>query len=121
MGQRLNDYLAKVMPEVKELTVSDLNAKTIGQDIVLVDVRDPDEWARGVIPNAVCISRGTLEVKIEQVFPDLKTPLLLQCGGGTRSAFAAKALQDMGYEEVYSLKGGFRDWVASGGDIEMIA
>lgn len=121
MGERLNRYLSELMPEVKELTVSDLKSKTLGKDLILIDVRDPDEWARGVIPNAVCISRGTLECKIEQVFPDSSTPLLLQCGGGTRSAFAAKALQDMGYEEVYSLQGGFRDWVASGGDIEMIA
>ena len=121
MGQRLNHYLSAIMPEVQELTVSDLKEKTIGQDLVLIDVRDPDEWAKGVIPNAICISRGTLECKIEQVFPDPSTPLLLQCGGGTRSAFAAKALQDMGYEAVYSLKGGFREWLASGGDIEMIA
>lgn len=121
MGDRLKTYLDSIMPEVKEMTVTELKEKKLGEDLILVDVRDPDEWVRGVIPNAVCISRGTLEVKVEQVFPDPKTPLLLQCGGGTRSAFAAKALKDMGYEEVYSLKGGFRDWVASGGDVELMS
>ncbi len=66
---------------------------------LLVDVRERDEWAEGHIPGAVHVPRGFLESRIEQVAPDRARPLVLYCAGGTRSAFAAKTLTDLGYAE----------------------
>src|SRR5260370_11492900 len=73
----------------------------------LVDVRDADEWRQGHIPQAVAIPRGFLELRIEEKVPDHKTPVILQCASGTRSLLAARALREMGYDNIYNLTGGF--------------
>jgi molybdopterin/thiamine biosynthesis adenylyltransferase/rhodanese-related sulfurtransferase len=81
---------------------------------VLVDVREVDEWDEGHIPGAVHVPRGNLESRIEQAAPDRARPLLLYCAAGARSAFAAKSLEELGYENVTSLAGGYTDWKRNG-------
>src|SRR5438128_11946326 len=88
-----------------------------GDRPVVVDVREHDEWEQGHIPGAVHVPRGNLESRIEGVVPDRSTPVVLYCASAARSAFAAKSLQELGYEEVYSLAGGFTDWKRNGYDI----
>ncbi|PAP75714.1 rhodanese-like domain-containing protein [Rubrivirga marina] len=85
-----------------------------GEDMVLVDVREPDEWDRGHLPGAVAMPRGVLERDIEAAFPDPDAPLVLYCGGGYRSALAARALEQMGYANVRSMDGGWRAWTEAG-------
>ncbi len=80
-------------------------------------MRERDEWAEGHIPGAVHVPRGHLESRIEQVAPDRRRPLLLYCAGGSRSAFATKTLEELGYENVVNLEGGFTDWKRNGGDV----
>lgn len=82
---------------------------------ILVDVREPDEVEQGAIPGAVAIPRGYLELRIEGAVPDKDTPLVVYCAGGTRSALAARSLQDLGYTDVVSLAGGFDGWKEAGG------
>ena len=77
---------------------------------VLLDVREGDEWRQGHIPQAVGIPRGFLELRVEEKVPDHKTPIILQCASGTRSLLAARALREMGYENLYNLTGGFNSW-----------
>ena len=77
---------------------------------VIVDVRESDEWRQGHIPKAVAIPRGFLELRIEEKVPDHKTPVILQCASGTRSLLAARALRELGYENVYNMTGGFSAW-----------
>lgn len=60
------------------------------------------------------LSKGILEVKIEEKVPDPGTPIILYCGGGNRSALAAENLQRMGYTNVASLAGGFKAWKDQG-------
>jgi sulfur-carrier protein adenylyltransferase/sulfurtransferase len=81
---------------------------------VLVDVREKNEWEEGHIPGAVHIPRGYLEQTIERVVSDRRTPVVLYCAGGVRSAFAAKTMQDMGYENVMSMEGGYSRWKDEG-------
>ena len=81
---------------------------------LLVDVREQDEWDEGHISGAVHIPRGHLESRIERAAPDPAQRVLLYCSAGNRSAFAAKTLEDMGYEDVVSLAGGFTDWKRNG-------
>jgi len=83
---------------------------------VVLDVREPDEYEQGAIPGAVHIPRGQLESNIEGRIPDRTTPLVVYCAGGTRSAFAAKTLSDMGYTDVVSVTGGFNRWKDEGRD-----
>ncbi len=85
-----------------------------GEKIVVVDVREESEWARGHIPGAVYIGKGVIERDIEQKVPDKNATLVLYCGGGFRSALAADNLQKMGYKNAISMDGGWRGWTESG-------
>jgi rhodanese-related sulfurtransferase len=85
-----------------------------GEKMIIVDVREDNEWARGHIPGAVHLGKGVIERDIEKAIPDKETPLVLYCGGGFRSALAADNLQKMGYRNVISMDGGWRGWTESG-------
>ena len=85
----------------------------------LVDVREPDEWTEGHIPGAVLVPRGNLESRIERVVPDRSRPIVLYCAVGARSAFAAKSLEELGYENVSSLAGGFTEWKRNGYPVQL--
>ena len=80
----------------------------------LVDVREKEEWLRGTLPNALHLGKGVIERDIEAQIPDQHTEIILFCGGGYRSALAAENLQRMGYKNVYSMDGGFREWREAG-------
>jgi len=96
---------------VQEITVPEYREQEkAGDGMILIDVREDHEWARGRIPGATHMSRGVIERDIERTFADKNTPLVLYCGGGYRSALAADNLQQMGYVNVRSLSGGFREW-----------
>ncbi|MCK8514815.1 molybdopterin-synthase adenylyltransferase MoeB [Methylonatrum kenyense] len=84
------------------------------QGAVLLDVRDQDEVAAGSPDDAVRLGRSFLELRIEDRVPDLNTPLMVLCGGGTRSLFAAEDLLRLGYAEVSSVSGGFNRWKNDG-------
>ncbi len=84
-----------------------------------IDVREADEWQEGHLPGAVHVPRGYLESRIEGVVPDKSQPVILYCAAANRSAFAAKTLEELGYEHVYSLAGGFTDWKRNGLEITM--
>jgi molybdopterin/thiamine biosynthesis adenylyltransferase/rhodanese-related sulfurtransferase len=81
---------------------------------VVLDVREPDEYEQGAIPGSLHIPRGNLESNVEPRVPEHDTKLIVFCAGGNRSAFAAKTLQDMGYTDVVSVKGGFNRWKDEG-------
>src|ERR671936_656607 len=80
----------------------------------IVDVRERDEWDEGHLPGAVHVPRGYLESRIEATVPDRSRPVLVYCAAGNRSAFAAKTLEELGYEHVVSLAGGYTDWKRNG-------
>ncbi len=82
----------------------------IAEGATLLDVREPDETAQGVVPESVLIVRGNLEAQVESRIPNKDTELVVMCAGGVRSAFAAKTLADLGYTNVASMDGGFNRW-----------
>jgi molybdopterin/thiamine biosynthesis adenylyltransferase/rhodanese-related sulfurtransferase len=79
-----------------------------------LDVRELDEYEQGMIPGAVFIPRGHLESQSENKLPQRDAPIVIYCAGGTRSAFAAKTLSDLGYTDVVSMTGGFGRWKNEG-------
>ena len=81
---------------------------------VVLDVREPDEYEQGALPGAVHIPRGHLESQVENRVQDHDAPIVVYCAGGTRSAFAAKTLTDLGYTDVVSMAGGFNKWKNEG-------
>jgi molybdopterin/thiamine biosynthesis adenylyltransferase/rhodanese-related sulfurtransferase len=109
------DLLQQVKAEIDEVDVPRAREILEGAEPpLLVDVRELDEWTEGRIPGAVHVPRGFLESRIEQAAPDHTQPILVYCAGGNRSAFAAKTLGELGYENVSSLAGGYTDWKRSG-------
>jgi len=85
-----------------------------GEKMILVDVREDSEWARGHVPGAIHLGKGIIERDIERAIPDKNATVILYCGGGFRSALAADNLQKMGYRNVISMDGGWRGWTEAG-------
>ena len=85
-----------------------------GEQLVLIDVRDPDEYRDGYIEPATNISRGFLEFRIGTAVADPSSPIVVYCQSGLRSMLAAKVLVDLGYQNVVNLQGGFQKWTQSG-------
>jgi molybdopterin/thiamine biosynthesis adenylyltransferase/rhodanese-related sulfurtransferase len=83
-------------------------------DAALLDVREKYEWDEGHIPGARHVPRGYLELRVENTVPDKSTPVVLYCAGGVRSVLAARTLQEMGYQHVTSVEGGFTAWKDAG-------
>ncbi len=85
---------------------------------VLIDVREDNEWAAGHAAGSIHLGKGIIERDIETKVPDKSTTMVLYCGGGFRSALAADALRQMGYENAISLDGGWRAWTGAGLPVE---
>jgi rhodanese-related sulfurtransferase len=83
-----------------------------GESFHLVDVREEGEVARGRIKGARHIGKGVIERDIEKAIPDPGADIVLYCGGGFRSLLAAETLQRMGYTNVKSMAGGWREWTS---------
>ena len=99
---------------VTEVSPQETASKSHSGGAVIVDVREKNEWDEGHIPDAIHLSRGTIESEIEEKVPDLNAVIICHCGGGGRSALAAESLQKMGYKNVRSMAGGFKAWKAAG-------
>ena len=112
------DLIRRVKSEVHEVSPEQAREMS-ARGALIVDVREGDEWVQGHIPGALFIPRGFLELRIEEKVPDKSAELVLQCAGGTRSALAAKALQELGYTRVSSMAGGFGKWKEAGLPIEV--
>lgn len=108
----------EALRSVPEVTAADLDSRLRnGEEIAVIDVREPDEFAKGKIPGAFTIPRGVLEMQVDGRLPHDAT-VVLYCGGGARSALACRSLADMGYEKVENLQGGWQAWVNSGLPVE---
>ena len=109
----------QVKAEIDEVDASRARELLGEGEAAAVDVRERDEWEEGHIPGAVHIPRGSLEGRIENAVPDRSQPIVVYCAGGSRSAFAARTLEELGYENVASLAGGFTDWKRNGFPFEL--
>ena len=100
---------------VRDMTVEQTRKRlSEAPGLHVVDVREDSEWAAGHIPGATHLGKGVIERDIEAAIPDRNAEIVLYCGGGFRSVLAADAIQKMGYTNVASMAGGWRDWTASG-------
>ena len=111
---RFEKLVANAKKNITEISPTDAAAKMKGGDAVIVDVREKDEWDEEHIPHAIHLSRGTIELDIEEKFPDSNATIICHCGGGGRSALATESLQKMGYKNVRSMAGGLKAWKAAG-------
>jgi phage shock protein E len=118
MATRFEKLVSEAKKHVREISPPEAAEAAKRGGALIIDVRDPEESKASHIANAKTISRGTLEIEIEELVPDISTPIICYCGGGGRSALAAESLQRMGYTKVKSIAGGFKAWQAEGLPIE---
>jgi rhodanese-related sulfurtransferase len=111
---RFEKLVAEAKKNIREISPADAAAKSQSGEAVIVDVREKDEWDEEHLPGAIHMSRGTIELDIEEKVPDTNAMIICHCGGGGRSALAAESLQNMGYKNVRSMAGGFKAWKAAG-------
>lgn len=116
----VSQYVASVKKQIKTINMADFKMAIDRKDVgLLVDVREPGEFADGHIAGAINIPRGLIEFTIwsEVGFPD-KTDtarkLTLYCASSGRCALAAKSLQDLGFTNVASVDMKLADWVKAG-------
>lgn len=96
------------------LTATELRDRTQDTNLVLIDVRNPDEVARGVLPGARHVSLTRLRDALADLDRlDRDTPLVVYCAGGYRSSIAASLLRAAGFSDVSDLLGGFGAWAAT--------
>jgi sulfur-carrier protein adenylyltransferase/sulfurtransferase len=115
------ELLQQVKGEIEEIDAARTRPFLEDGSAAIVDVRERDEWDEGHLPGAVHVPRGHLESRIERAAPDKERPVIVYCAAGNRSAFAAKTLEELGYEHVFSLAGGFTDWKRNGLPFEIPA
>jgi sulfur-carrier protein adenylyltransferase/sulfurtransferase len=114
------EILQQVKAEIEEVSSAEADELSRSDEPPLfVDVRERDEWDEGIVPGAIWIARGQLESRIEGLVPDKDRELVLYCSAGSRSAFAAKTLGELGYTRVSSMAGGFVDWKRNGFEVQM--
>jgi molybdopterin/thiamine biosynthesis adenylyltransferase/rhodanese-related sulfurtransferase len=106
------ELLAAAKADIREIDPAAAESRL--DDATFLDVRELDEYEQGMIPGSVFIPRGHLESQVENKIPDHDKPVVVYCAGGTRSAFAAKTLEDLGYRDVVSMAGGFGRWKNEG-------
>src|SRR6266850_3365015 len=111
----LKEMLAEARQVIPEQGPLDLQRRlAAAEPLTVIDVRDPDEFRDGHIEAATNISRGFLEFRVGSAVTDPTTPIVLYCQTGLRSMLAAKALHELGYQNVVNLQGGFQKWAQSG-------
>jgi len=108
-GPRFHQIVNDAKAHVREITAQQA-ADEQRAGSLLIDVREAEEFSKEHAAGAIPMSRGTLELKIEEKAPDAATPIICYCGGGSRSALAAESLRRMGYTNVSSLIGGYKAW-----------
>ncbi len=109
---RFEKLVAEAKKKITEISPQDTAAKSKSGEALIVDVRD--EWDEEHIPGAMHMSRGTIELDIEEKVPDTNALIICHCGGGGRFALAAESLQKMGYKNVRYMAGGFKAWKNAG-------
>lgn len=112
------DLIDEAKQQIREVTPEEVrNMQARNEPVVYLDVREPNEWNLGRLPNAVHLPRGNLEGKVEGIVGrDQK--VVVYCARGNRSALAALTMKQMGYENVSSMARGIQGWADINGDIE---
>jgi len=111
------DLVREAIAIAGEITPSELSPKM--GSVVLIDCREPEEFARGVIPGASLVPRGSIESAVARAGLAQDAPIVIYCASGARSALAARTLHEMGYTSATSLAGGIQRWMMEGGTVEV--
>ncbi len=111
---RFQKLVAQAKQRITEISTDEAQRQVESGEAILIDVREESDWREGHARGSTHLSRGIIELEIEEHIPDLKQPIICYCGGGSRSALVAESLQKMEYENVRSMAGGLRAWKGAG-------
>src|SRR5436305_6034787 len=112
------ELLRQIKSRIDEVEPAEVREQA-SNGAAVIDVREPEEWAAGHIPGALHVPKSYLESRIEGAVPDRSGHVVLYCASGNRSAWAARTLiEDLGYEHVESMTGGFTLWKDRGYEVE---
>jgi rhodanese-related sulfurtransferase len=112
------DLIEEARQQIEEVTAEEVRAmQARGDSVVYLDVREPNEWNLGRLPQAVHLPRGNLETKVEALI-DRSQKVVIYCARGNRSALAALTMKQMGYGNVASMARGFQGWADISGEVE---
>ncbi|HAU0118908.1 TPA: sulfurtransferase, partial [Legionella pneumophila] len=107
--------VAEAKNRINEISPQILKSKIDNNEkLIIIDVRETDEWETGKIPNAIHLSKGIIERDIEKIITDNQSNIVVYCSGGYRCALVADTLQKMGYTNVFSLDTGLQGWLDAG-------
>ena len=108
------DLLKQAKETVREVDPGEAEAMLERGGVAFLDVREPEEYEQGALPNAIPLPRGNLEFSVEGKLPDKSGTVVVYCASGVRSVFAAKTMGELGYSDVASMSGGFNKWKDEG-------
>jgi rhodanese-related sulfurtransferase len=115
VAAQVRAMLEKTKGEIKRVTAADVKAAIDTKEkAVILDVRDPEEFAAGRLPGAINVTRGKLEFRIAAAVPDLNTKIYVYCLTAARSAFATKTLNDLGYKNAVQMDESLEAWIKAG-------
>ncbi len=113
------DMVAKAKASVQKVSAADVKAMIDKKEkVILLDVRDPQEFAAGHLPGAMNISRGTLEFVVFNKITDQNAKIVVYCKTAARSALATKTLNDLGYKNAILMNASYEDWIKAGYPVE---
>jgi sulfur-carrier protein adenylyltransferase/sulfurtransferase len=110
-AKTFQDFVSEAKTRIREISQADFRQWADDKkNMVILDVREANDHVHSRIENSINIPRGVLELEVNDTIPDRDKTVVVYCGGGSRSALAADVLQQMGYTDVYSLQGGYKQW-----------
>ncbi len=119
VGPKVKAMIESTKAAVEKVPASAVKAALDSKEkAVILDVRDPAEFAAGHLPGAINISRGTLEMNVAAKIPDLNAKIYVYCKTAGRSTLATKTLNDLGYKNAVLMDAQYADWVKAGFPVE---
>ena len=115
MAKTYKELMDEARETIPELTIDEVKDRIErDEDWAVLDVREREEYREGHLEGAIPLPRGFLEMRVEETLPDKTRPIIAYCAGGVRSLIAARTMQEMGYENVSSMSGGYTAWKNAG-------
>lgn len=119
MAKNYEDMVAEARENTEQVSAEEVHeALDSGENITVVDVREPGEWEEEHVPGAQLIPRGLLEYRASSDLPDKTRRIVVHCAVGGRGTLAAETLGEMGYTNVANMQGGLSAWKERGYETE---
>ena len=119
IAKSYQDLVSEAMAETEQTDVQTVHdSLESGEDLTVLDVREPGEWEEAHIPQVKHLPRDLLEYQVDEQLPNKNARIVIHCASGGRCALATKSLKEMGYTNVANMEGGLSAWREKGYEVE---